>query len=70
MVKVAEKLSSPFEFCRVDLYNVDGKIYLSELTFTPFAGVNIFKPQEFALELGSYIDLERCKNNPVYEYIE
>ena len=29
MVDIAQKLSKPFAFCRVDLYNVDGKIYLS-----------------------------------------
>jgi hypothetical protein len=70
MVSIAEKLSAPFEFCRVDLYNIEGRIYLSELTFFPTGAVNIFKPQEFSLKLGSYIDLERCKNNPVYEFIE
>ena len=70
MVEIAQKLSAPFEFCRVDLYNIDGRIYLSEITFFPFSGVNQFQPNEWALELGSWIDLEKCKNNPVYEYCE
>lgn len=68
MVDIAQRLSKPFAFCRVDLYNVDEVIYLGELTFTPFAGVNQFDPEEWALKLGSWLDLEKCKNNPVYEY--
>lgn len=35
MFNYAEKLSKTFPFVRVDLYNVDGKIYFGELTFTP-----------------------------------
>lgn len=68
MVDIAQKLSKPFAFCRVDLYNIDGKIYLSEMTFFPNAGINNFQPQEWALKLGSWIDLEKCKDNPTYEY--
>lgn len=68
MVQIAERLSEPFAFCRVDLYNIDGKIYLSELTFFPNAGVNRFKPDEWAVRLGSWLDLEKCKNNSVYEF--
>lgn len=35
MLSIAEKLSSPFPFSRIDLYNVDGKIYFGEVTFYP-----------------------------------
>ena len=35
MFEYAEKLSTPFPFVRVDFYDVDGKIYFGELTFTP-----------------------------------
>lgn len=41
MVKYAEKLCSDFKFVRVDFYEVNGVVYLGELTFTP--GANIFK---------------------------
>lgn len=68
MVDIAQRLSKPFAFCRVDLYNIDGKIYLSEMTFFPNAGVNNFQPQEWALKLGSWIDLEKCRSNLEYEY--
>lgn len=44
MLEIAEKLSKNFQFVRVDLYNVDGKIYFGELTFTPASGKHSFTP--------------------------
>lgn len=41
MVEYAKKLSSDFKFVRVDFYEVNDKVYLGELTFTP--GANMFK---------------------------
>lgn len=70
MVDISQKLSKPFPFCRVDLYNIDGKIYLSELTFFPNSGINLMKPKEWAIKMGDWIDLEKCKSNPEYEYKE
>lgn len=35
MVELARKLSEDFPFVRVDLYDVDGSVYFSELTFIP-----------------------------------
>lgn len=37
MFEIAEKLSQPFKFVRVDLYYVNKTIYFGELTFTPSA---------------------------------
>lgn len=68
MVDIAQRLSKPFAFCRVDLYNIGGSIYLSELTFLPNAGINHISPMEWDLKMGEWLDLEKCKNNPVYEY--
>lgn len=39
MLTIARKLSEDFPFVRVDLYNVRGKIYFGELTFTPANGI-------------------------------
>lgn len=39
MVEYAERLSSDFEFVRVDLYDVEGRIYFGELTFSPNGGL-------------------------------
>ncbi len=70
MVDVAQILSKPFAFCRIDLYNIDGKVYLSEMTFFPNSGVNRFQPYEWALRLGEWIDLAKCQISPVYHFIE
>lgn len=35
MINIAKKLSKGFSFVRVDLYNIDGKIYFGEMTFYP-----------------------------------
>lgn len=53
MVDVATKLSHIFPFVRVDLYNVDGKIYFGELTFTPAAGIQLFDPDSYDVFYGS-----------------
>lgn len=38
MVKIAEKLSKPFSFARIDLYNLNKKVYFSEITLSPNSG--------------------------------
>lgn len=38
MKKYAEILSKDFRFVRVDFYEVDGTVYLGEMTFTPATG--------------------------------
>lgn len=57
MIKVAEKLAKPFPCVRVDLYNIDGKIYFGELTFTSYGGLQDFYTDEFQKLAGSKIDL-------------
>lgn len=59
MLAVARDLSKDFPFVRVDLYNVDGKIYFGELTFYPWTGYVQFTPDSFDYELG---DLFNMKN--------
>lgn len=54
MLEIAHQLSSDFPFVRVDLYNVDNKIYFGELTFYPWTGYVQFTPDEFDFELGRY----------------
>lgn len=39
MIELASKLSSGFNYVRVDLYNINGKIYFGEMTFTPASGI-------------------------------
>ena len=59
--KVAEKLAKPFPCVRVDLYNIDGKIYFGELTFTSYGGLQDFYTDEFQKLAGSKIDLSGVK---------
>lgn len=56
MLDVARKLSADFPFVRVDLYNIDGKIYFGELTFYPWTGYVQFTPDEFDFTLGKLMD--------------
>lgn len=58
MIEIAEKLSMGFPELRVDLYNVDGKIYFGELTFTSQGGfMNNITPS-FKKELGEKFDIK------------
>lgn len=61
MIEVAEKLAQPFPCVRVDLYNIDGKIYFGELTFTSYGGLQDFYTDEFQKLAGSKIDLTGVK---------
>ena len=52
MIKISEKLSKPFNYVRVDLYNVHGKIYFGELTHFPYSGYGGFDPVEWDYKYG------------------
>ena len=55
MISIAERLSDGFKFLRVDLYNVNGKIFFGELTFYPAAGMGPFTPNAWDEIIGSYL---------------
>lgn len=38
MREIAKALSADFNFVRVDFFDIKGKAYIGELTFTPHAG--------------------------------
>lgn len=57
LVQVAEKLAAKFPFVRVDLYNVDGRIVFSELTFHSGGGLIPFQPKEYDREFGKLLGL-------------
>jgi len=52
MVRVAETLAEGFDFMRVDLYNVGGMIYFSELTPYPGGVTTKFEPESMDYLLG------------------
>ena len=61
MLDVARKLSKGMAHIRVDLYNVNGKIYFGELTFFHWSGIVPFEPMEWDFKFGEYIKLQNIK---------
>ncbi len=57
MVEFARKLSAGMDFLRVDLYEINGEVYFSELTFSPGAGFTQFKDESHDLEIGKMLVL-------------
>ena len=58
MVEIAEKLSEPFPFVRVDFYeSAEGRLYVGELTFYPGGGYETFEPIEWDYRLGDMLQL-------------
>ena len=57
MLDFAEKLSNGFPQLRVDLYNIEGKIYFGELTFTAQGGMMDASTPEFLMQLGKTVEL-------------
>ena len=57
MLDVASRLSTGFPILRVDLYEVDGKIYFGELTFTSLGGFMDYLTPEILMEMGNKVKL-------------
>jgi len=57
MLKIAEKLASGITFLRVDFYEINGNLYIGELTFYPGSGFEEFTPEEYDYLLGSWLDI-------------
>lgn len=57
MLEVASKLSKGIPHVRVDLYNINGKIYFGELTFFHWSGMVPFEPIEWDYTFGEYLHL-------------
>lgn len=57
MYYIAECLSAPFPFVRVDLYEIDGKVLFGELTFFPTGGFGRAYTEECLKRFGDLITL-------------
>ena len=57
MLETAEKLSSGFPFLRVDMYAVNGKYYVGELTFFDGDGFDRIEPESWEQVLGDWLVL-------------
>ena len=58
MWETADKLCRPFPFVRVDLYDVEGRIFFGELTFTPSAAMDTSRLPETDLLFGNLLTLK------------
>ena len=58
MIKIATDLSAPFDFVRVDLYQVYDKVFFGELTFFPAGGAPDFVPSEYDSIVGKMLELQ------------
>lgn len=57
MIELAQDLSKDFDHVRVDLYNTNGRIYFSEMTFTNGSGFEKILPHEWDEKLGDFWDI-------------
>lgn len=57
MVELAELLSTGYPYMRVDLYDVDGRIYFGEYTLYHFGGTMPFSPAIWDEKMGDWIEL-------------
>ena len=64
MITIAEKLTQGLPEVRCDLYNIKGKIYFGELTFTSQGGLNSFYTPDFLKEMGSKFSIEDFPKKP------
>lgn len=58
MKAIAADLCKPFQYVRVDLYQVGGKVYFGELTFFPAGGAPDFVPAGYDAVVGKMWKLE------------
>lgn len=57
MLVIARKLSADIPFVRIDLYQVDNRIYFGEYTFFAASGLKCFVPDKWDSILGSWLVL-------------
>ena len=59
MVELSEILAEPFDYVRVDWYDVDGKLYFGELTFHHDGGFMPILPKIWDTKLGELLHLHK-----------
>ena len=59
MKRIATRLSKGIPHVRVDLYDINGKIFFGELTFSHWSGWVPFEPREWDYTFGSWIKLPK-----------
>ncbi|WP_207636490.1 ATP-grasp fold amidoligase family protein [Butyrivibrio proteoclasticus] len=59
MIHICKKLAEGIRFIRVDLYEIDNRIYFSELTFHPCSGFMPLNDEKYDLEIGEMLELSK-----------
>ena len=59
LAKYSSKLSKAFKFVRIDFYEIDGKPFLGEMTFTPGAFIFKYKNPEDEIKVGNLLDISQ-----------
>lgn len=57
MINLARTISKEFPFVRVDFYEVNGKVYFGEMTFTGAAGNSVALTEKGQIEMGKMLVL-------------
>lgn len=61
MKDACRKLGKEFPFVRIDFYEVNGKLYFGEMTFTPAAALSNAESKDFLKYLGDKISIDGAK---------
>jgi hypothetical protein len=61
MIEIAERIAGKFKYVRVDLFNINNRIIVGEMTFWPMAGAYKSNGQR---ALGQLIDFDRVSFKP------
>lgn len=61
MLEYARILAKPFPYVRVDFYEVNGKLYIGELTFTPYGNIMTYYNDDVLEDMGNKLILPTKK---------
>lgn len=61
MLKISRVLSKNIPYLRVDLYEIDGEVFFSEMTLYPGAGFVWYQPDEYNYVIGDMIEIDELK---------
>ncbi|MCX7548386.1 ATP-grasp fold amidoligase family protein [Xanthomarina sp. F1114] len=59
MITIAERLSEPFPYVRIDLYEFASEVLFGEITFHHGSGLEIIHPKEWDLKLGNLVTINK-----------
>lgn len=62
MKELAEILSKPYDLSRIDLYEIEGKIYFGEITLYPASGIDTDITREIDESWGNIIEINSMRN--------